>query len=415
MIVLAELPKEVLAADIRLLISGSGSYRVIVIEGDIKPGDFDTFISIAKENQGKVSGVYLFTPGGDFYEAMKIGRAMRALELSSQVPMRDSTGRAACEDSFATPKDPKNCTCASAGFFIHIGGVHRGGTYLAVHRPYFGKGKFGELSQADAKREFDALQQSARTYMEEMGVPNHIQEDVLGTPSDKALLLDDKTVKTYFWLELPYRHEWIINKCSPFSVDERKRFNNYLNRPSGSLTTAESDDFGALLKKDSEERKCAIKINEQSRFEAYTKYFGEKPTDYKNHDFSKWAHASKYIGKRFYDLLSEEKFEAENQEIINLHSLKRNATASAPSISLSDSLLSEPHVVSSVILVSAPNPSKDFIRLVVSTLEESWGNSKINENSDKWYWSNDKYTAELKYETGFASGPSLVLVIDEKK
>lgn len=415
MIVLAVLPKEVLAANIRPLIVGSGSYRVIVIEGNIKPGDSDTFISIAKENQGKVSGVYLFTPGGDFYEAMKIGRAMRALELSSQVPMRDSIGRATCEDSFATPKDPRNCTCASAGFFIHIGGVHRGGTYLAVHRPYFGKGKFGELSQADAKREFDALQQSARTYMEEMGVPGHIQEDVLGTPSDKTLLLDDKTIKTYFWLELPYRHEWIINKCSLFLADERKRFEDYLNRSPGSFTTAESDDFDALLKKDSEKRKCAIKVNKQSRFEAYTKYFGENPTDYKNHDFSKWALAPKYIGKRFYDLLSEEKFEEENQEIISLHSLKRNATANAPSISLSDSLLSEPRVVSLVILASPPNPSKDFIHLVVSTLEENWGNSKINENSDKWSWIMDKYTAELKYETGFASGSSLVLVIDEKK
>ncbi|MCB1961095.1 MAG: hypothetical protein KDE68_11340 [Rhodocyclaceae bacterium] len=142
------------AADIRPFISGSGSYRAIVIEGNIEPGDFETFVRIAKENQGKVSDVYIFSPGGDFYEAMKIGRAMRALELSSQAPMRGPAGRPVCEDDGfgPKPKDPNNCTCASAGFFIHIGAIHRGGTYLAVHRPYFAKGKFGDLSQVDAQK-----------------------------------------------------------------------------------------------------------------------------------------------------------------------------------------------------------------------------------------------------------------------
>jgi hypothetical protein len=110
------------AADIRPFISDSGSYRAIVIEGNIEPGDFETFVRIAKENQGKVSGVYIFSPGGDFYEAMKIGRAMRALELSSQVPMRGPAGRPVCEnDGFGPkPKSPNNCTCASAGFFITL-------------------------------------------------------------------------------------------------------------------------------------------------------------------------------------------------------------------------------------------------------------------------------------------------------
>lgn len=155
---------------------------------------------------------------------MKIGRAMRALELSSYVPMRDSSGLPTCTNLglgvTPTPEKIENCTCASACFFIHIGAIHRGGTYLAVHRPFFEKGDFGDLSQADAKKAFDLLQQSARDYMKEMGVPDHIQEDVLGTPSDKALVLDEKTIKTYFCLEIPYRHEWIRNKCGELTLAE---------------------------------------------------------------------------------------------------------------------------------------------------------------------------------------------------
>ncbi len=194
--VLMSLSIEASAADIRPLVHGSGSYRELVIEGTIESGDFEKFVKIIRDNQGQISTVYIFSPGGDFYEAMKIGRAMRSLELSSMVPMRDSSGRPSCGDGGFGPKpnDPKNCTCASAGFFIHIGGVHRGGTFLAVHRPYFEKGKFGKLLEEDAKKAFATLQDSARDYMLEMGIPKHIQEDVLGTPSERALILDEKTV-----------------------------------------------------------------------------------------------------------------------------------------------------------------------------------------------------------------------------
>ena len=90
-------PLKALAADVRPHISKAGTYTAIVIEGEIAQGDFETFVKIVRENQGKVDGVYLFTAGGDFREAMKIGRAMRALELASQVPLRDSAGRPDCD------------------------------------------------------------------------------------------------------------------------------------------------------------------------------------------------------------------------------------------------------------------------------------------------------------------------------
>lgn len=417
------LPFETMAADIRPHISGSGSYRAVVIEGEIAPGDFETFKNVVKENQGKVSGVYLYTPGGDFYEAMKIGSALRALELSSQVPMRDSRGNPNCDDSLGlgvtpTPKNPKNCTCASACFFIHIGAIHRGGTYLAVHRPFFGKGEFGKLSQSAAKKAFDQLQQKAGSYMNEMGVPKHIQSDVLGTPSDKALLLDEKTVKTFFWLELPYRHEWILNKCSKLSDTEKQRSENYSQRlrrarntSSADLSKAEWDDLGKLQKIEEEERKCAIETNKKSRQEAYVKYFGVNPTDYGNHDFNRWSQASNYLGKRFYDLLNEEKFEEESFAGSNF--LKRNATASAPHISLSD-LQSAPRLVGWVSLVSSPNPSDEFIRRLVKSLESAWGKSMKSDHSEEWSWDNREFTAKLTHEPVSSSGPYMSLVIEKK-
>ena len=59
---------------------------IIVIEGKVRKGDFKRFVRLVKEGQGRATGVWLFYPGGDFSESIKIGRALRELELSSQVP-----------------------------------------------------------------------------------------------------------------------------------------------------------------------------------------------------------------------------------------------------------------------------------------------------------------------------------------
>src|SRR3974390_3134247 len=259
----------------------SGGYRAVVIEGKIEPGDFATFSRILRENNGQVSTVFCFSPGGDFYEAMKIGQAMRALELNSVAPTQSASGRPVC-DAPAKPNDPKNCTCASAGFFLHIGGEGKFGTYLAAHRPYFEKGRFGNLSEINAKAAFDALQSSARDYMTEMGVPPHVQEEVLGTPSDRNLFLDERTIKTYFSGDLPYHREWLANRCGALSSSEKQRSNVYSARlrvggKLSAFSTDERSDFDALQEKEHAERKCVIAVTDQSRLAAYERYFHEKP------------------------------------------------------------------------------------------------------------------------------------------
>ena len=237
---------EAFAADIRVVTDGTRPSRAIVIEGPIAPGDFEEFVRLVKERHGTIAEVHLFSPGGDFNEAMKIGRAIRALELSSRVPERTFSGGSSCSGAGGiAPKDQSHCTCTSACFFIHVAGTDRRGDYLAVHRPSFPTGAFGRMSQKDAMKAFDALQRTAAEYMDDMGVPKHVQEEVLGTPSDRTLLLDDKTIGTYFSGDLPYRDEWTRNRCS-------------------SLTTREPD--------------CILTVQNESRLAAYEKYFGVTPS-----------------------------------------------------------------------------------------------------------------------------------------
>ncbi|MGO9312431.1 MAG: hypothetical protein ACLQDI_06810 [Syntrophobacteraceae bacterium] len=417
-----------MAADVRTVISGNGSFRALIIEGEIEPGDFDIFIKALRDNQGLISSVNLFSPGGDFNEAMKIGRAIRALELHSQAPMLDPHGKPFCENDDTLglmPKDPKNCNCSSACFFIHIGAVHRGGTFLAVHRPYFNQTQFRKLTEVQAKKEFESLQNRARDYMQEMGVPKHIQEDVLGTPSDRALILDEKTVKTYFWGDLPYRHEWLKAKCSRLSDDERMRWDAYLResitrRGQTGMSRSEPSDLQSLQQKAREEMDCDISLTSQSRISAYEKYFGVKPTDYANHNFSRWAEAPKYLGRSFDDILGEEKFE---EGKILRGTMERSATATAPSLTLFDSP-SNPRAVISIHVISQPSASQEFIQRLIKTLEKAWGSpSGMNTAAGKGgllpgstclaLWNKDGFRAKLERTPGTAKeGPLVILSIE---
>lgn len=407
----------VAAADVRLFVSDADAFRAVVIEGQIEPGDFDAFLRLVRDNQGKVGKVVIFSPGGDVAEAFRIGRAMRALELASQVPLRSPLGQPLCDDGLGglSPKSPQNCTCASAGFFVHIGGVNRSGTYLAVHRPSYAKGRFGELPREEARKAFTALQDEARVYMREMGVPEHIREDILGTPSERALLLDDRTVRTYFSGPLPYLHEWQRNRCARLTAPELQRIEDLSGRllkarsaEEITLTGSEWADYALLRKKQDEERACAVVVEHQGRLVAFERYFGFKPSDLDGYDFAGWAAAASYLGRPVAGLVSDG-FERSRVAEVNL--LERSATARQPMVILSDST-ARSGTVSRVSLVSTSEPSPEFTRRLLESLDRAWGKGREGEEPNSWRWVTPGFTALLVRETSSARGAFLNLVVE---
>ena len=406
------------AANLQLFVSDTDSFRAVVIEGEIAPGDFEAFIRIVRDNQGKVREVAVFSPGGDFYEAMKIGRAMRALQLASRVPVRSQFGQPLCDETGALkPLNPQNCTCASAGFFIHIGGVERNGTYLAVHRPYFGRGKYGKLPLDEARTVFETLQKDAQAYMHEMGIPEYVQEDILATPSERSLLLDDKTVRTYLRGALPYRHEWKRNRCAKLSAAEVQRLENFTEHQlkAGStgeieFTSAEWDDYSFLKKKQDEENACAAEVEHQGRRIAYERYFGTSPSDLNGYDFSAWGKAQRYIGKPFEELMAAERFAP--FRFAETHLLERDATTTTPAVFLSDNH-SSPKTVNRISLISPTEPSAEFTRRLVEELQKAWGEQTGGNGSSEWFWKNKGFVATLARETFSAKGSFLNLIIEK--
>ncbi len=395
------------AAELRLNIEGS--YRSLVIEGSIEPGDYDRFLRIVKDSQGQINSVWLYSQGGDFVEAMKIGRALRALEISSHVPQRGRDGRPVCEEVLGSrPRDPINCTAASAAFFIHIGGIHRGGTYLAVHRPYFDPKLFGSLTQDQAKVAMERLLAEARAYMTEMAIPPHLQDEVLSTPSDKIVVLDERQIRTHIWGDLPHRHEWRRARCGRMSPLDSQRLGSLESRLMARerLTSDEHQEISRLQSARGEEWNCEAKLVVDSRRVAYERFFGTVPSDITGHNFSKWLDAPKYLGRSFEDVASEERFEPD-RPLLGTSSLVRKETATSPAATVMD--MGNKRKLVSWVSIAKEEPSTQFRENVIATLKAAWGSPNGDETNMEW--TTAQFRARLTYVTR-AARPGLVLVVE---
>ena len=409
-VLVSSIPVPVRAAELR--VNTHGSYRSMDIEGPIEAGDYDRFIHLVKENQAKLSGVQLYSPGGNLYEAMKIGRALRKLEISSQVPMKGKDGLPQCDDLLGSkPRKPENCTAASAAFFIHIGGVHRGGTYLVVHRPTFEANEFKELSQAEAKVAYDKLLLDAKAYMEEMALPLQIQDLVLNTPSTDAKVLEEATVRTYIWGDLPYREEWQRAKCGKLNAAELQRSKAIGARilQGYQLTDEEKGELDRLSPLRDQESKCSIALTEQSRSAAYQQFFGESPSDVVGHKFERWTQAPSYLGKTFESISEEERFEP-GSTIASTITLEKKETATAPSVTVMDRPGKKGVV--SWIEVSKEDPDDEFKKKLASFVTDAWGAPAIDGTALKW--SAKIFRAKLSYETG-GGHTAAILVIEPQE
>jgi hypothetical protein len=398
---------DLVAAELRLNVSGT--YRSLDIEGTIEPGDYERFVKIVKENQGQLSGVHLYSPGGDFVEAMKIGRALRALELSSMVPMRGRDGRPVCEELLGSkPRDSANCTAVGAAFFVHIGGSHRGGTYLAVHRPQYDPRRLTSLSQAQAERGYSQLTAEARAYMKEMGLPTQIQEQVLNTPSDRQAVLDEQLIRTHIWGDLSYRDEWRRAKCNKLSAPEAERLRIIGSRLLAGERPGEMDsaELSRLRNLEDQQSRCNIQLVQESRSAAYERFFGLAPSDVANHNFSRWLDAPKYLGRTFEDVASEERFEPETP-MGATSILRRKETSTSPPASLMD--IGNNRRIVSWVAVLKENPSAEFRQRVQATLEASWGAPKTV--ADQLLWTSRLFRARLEYDRS-RRDPSLVLTVE---
>ena len=168
----------------------------IYLKGEIKKGDFEKLRSALKETiDPKISltrVINLDSPGGDVIEAMKMGRLINKLRISTKVATKNPADRTSRKvpDHKSTP--PNNCS--SACFFVFVGGTIRAiqsyttsqrvgefyelvyMTGVGIHRPFFDKGYFSKLDSSKAQEKYLDLIKKTKQYLLEMDVANNLIE-----------------------------------------------------------------------------------------------------------------------------------------------------------------------------------------------------------------------------------------------
>lgn len=196
---------------------------VLVLEGKIGRGDYDRLRNflVIKSNFEKISnGVFLASPGGYIAEAMKIGRLIRALRLSTDAPAGPLSGIPMFGESLIAPNnlvDPRsNYLCASACFLVYVSGIYRHLNWvgrLGIHRPTHLESNLKELS---VDQELDLtwrIRTAVKQYLKEMDVPDKYVDLMYSVPPNQVRWITQKEFTSDFQGFVPEFKDWVGAKC----------------------------------------------------------------------------------------------------------------------------------------------------------------------------------------------------------
>ena len=161
------------------------------------------------------------------------------------------------------------------------------------------------------------------------------------------------------------------------------------------LTSAEWSEYFPMDKKRKLEWACQGTLRVQSRMAAYERFFGVAPSDVTNYNFSKWPDLSKYLGRTFEDVSSEERFTVDDT-LRGFTSMDREATATSPEVELLDSPNRKRYVTSADTSQTAPSDA--FIERVHNALTAEWGELSSSSDTGKWVWEKKNFIGTLTLE-----------------
>lgn len=207
-----------------------GVYSIWLI-GKIIEGDYERFRRTLIAHGSAVSEVKLRTAGGSVQEAIAIGRLIRSLFMETSAPIgREYDPRYdGCRSETRQLQRNVPCLCASACFFVFVGGVHRNGTEIFLHRIRFDEAYFGSLPPLDADKKYKEALRIPREYLAEMGVPDKYYFQMLRIPSGNSERIS--RADTYDFLrEIPSFGEWLTAQCGDVAAGFSDRKNTEIGQ-----------------------------------------------------------------------------------------------------------------------------------------------------------------------------------------
>lgn len=248
-----------------------------VLEGEIVAGDFENLKSKLKEHGPDVRRLFLFSPGGNALEAMKIGEMIRSLQIRTVGPrpdFDDDPPRPSCP--IRQPKSAANCVCYSSCFLIWIAGVDREESLLGVHRPSFDRKTYAAMSPDAAEKAYTTVIVAMQAYLGRFSVPEDLKEQMVSTASRNIHAFVSPSEMTGM---IPAYDELLDARCNLMSREEQGQF--WLIRTKIKEKRASDDEiaaFGKLEKHYNEASRCSALESLIMRVDAFSKYFG---VDYK--------------------------------------------------------------------------------------------------------------------------------------
>jgi len=250
-------------------------YRgVLVLEGKIVPGDFDRVRNFLaqRSNFDKISGgVFLASPGGSITQAMRIGRLIRVLRLSTDVPSGPATGSPKFGQSVITPNElvnpSANYLCTSACFFAYVGGIYRNPTWvgrLGIHRPVQLESNAKKLDVDQTLNLNWQVRGAIKKYLEEMNIPDKYVDLIYSVPPNEVRWITQSEFDTDIQGLSPEVKDRVRAKCDQESKDR----------------TASADVKAASMEgsraQPSDTVKCWSRFKTQLSNEAWDKLFANK-------------------------------------------------------------------------------------------------------------------------------------------
>jgi hypothetical protein len=141
--------------------------RHLVFEGTIEHGDADKMLKAIAGFKQPVLSITFASPGGDLQEGLQISAILNASLIRVDAPFITSYGL--CFDDGV--ENDANCMCYSTCALIWLSATHRsmGGT-IGIHRPYYPRAQFGQLSASDAEASYANLAVWLGQYLGNEGV-----------------------------------------------------------------------------------------------------------------------------------------------------------------------------------------------------------------------------------------------------
>lgn len=229
---------------------------VLVLEGKIGPGDYDKLRKFLgqKSNFDKISGgVFLASPGGSITQAMKMGRLIHNLRLATDAPSGPQTGIPKFGQSVITPgnlKDPKaNYLCASACFFVYVGGVYRNLNWvgrLGVHQPIQLESNAKKLTVDETLNLNWEVRTIVKNYLKDMDVPEKYVDIIYSTPPNEVRWISQNEFDADFGGFIPEMKNLLKSKCGVQSTIQPGEINRCWMRMKADLSNeAWNKEFSA--------------------------------------------------------------------------------------------------------------------------------------------------------------------------